>query len=127
MIDAGTSQRRRLLLDEYILVVMTNAVEGLEDEFNEWYDHVHIHEVLSRVTLVSAQRFELADVQATLEAKAPYRYMTVYELHDVPAQDVAAKKIAPAPTPSAAIQRPVGFSFYFRKHGPRVTKDSAAS
>ncbi len=47
----------------YKLLVLTNAVEGRDDEFNQWYDHQHIPDALDVPGYVAAQRFRLADVQ----------------------------------------------------------------
>ena len=39
------------------LVVMTNAVAGKDGEFNDWYDKVHILEMLKVPAFAAAQRF----------------------------------------------------------------------
>jgi hypothetical protein len=41
----------------HILLVMTDAVEGNEEEFNTWYDTVHLPEMLTIPGFISAQRF----------------------------------------------------------------------
>lgn len=60
-----------------ILIAMVNAVDGRENEFNEWYSGEHIPQILDLPGFVSAQRYEVAD---TPEAAAGYRYATVYEV-----------------------------------------------
>lgn len=62
---------------DHLMVVLSNARPGLEDEFNDWYTNVHIVEVVDRLDgFEAAQRFELSDGQ--VEEGAPYRYLALY-------------------------------------------------
>lgn len=69
-----------------ILVALTDAVEGHEDEFNRWYTEVHLHEVMAIPGYVSAQRFRRTSPHAGDEPveqgqyRAPPRYLALYEL-----------------------------------------------
>ena len=60
------------------LVVLTNPVEGREDEYNEWYSDRHLEDVLAVEGFEAAQRFEF--VPSGLSPDAPYRYLAV--LHE---------------------------------------------
>lgn len=62
------------------LVVLTNPVEGREDEYNEWYTGRHLEDVLAVEGFQAAQRFEF--VPSRLSADAPYRYLAVYEVDE---------------------------------------------
>jgi hypothetical protein len=62
-----TTARHRLL-------VFSNPVDGREDEYNAWYDDVHIGEVLEVDGFVGCQRFAVAS------GDAPARYLAVYEI-----------------------------------------------
>ncbi len=98
-------------------MVLTNAVAGREVEFNSWYDDRHLADILRLPGLVSAQRFELSDVQS---AATPYRYLALYEIEtDDLAATVAALRaleateampISPALDPGllASFFRPLG-------------------
>jgi len=33
-------------MGKYILLVQSNATDGKEEEFNKWYDEIHLGEVL---------------------------------------------------------------------------------
>lgn len=46
-------------MPERVLVVLTNPVEGREDEFNEWYTQRHLADVLDVPGFVSVQRLRL--------------------------------------------------------------------
>ena len=67
--------------DKSVLVVFSNPTEGREDEYNEWYDTVHIPEVAAVPGVTSAARFAIDDPTAS------HRYLALYEL-DRPGEDV---------------------------------------
>jgi hypothetical protein len=66
------------------MLVYTNALEGKDEEFNRWYDEIHIPEVLQLTKAVAAQRFRLSDAQP--EAPEPHRFLAIYEF-DVDSKD----------------------------------------
>ncbi|MGW4796606.1 hypothetical protein ACWEPC_29720 [Nonomuraea sp. NPDC004297] len=58
-----------------IMAVFSNpASPEREDEYNTWYDQVHIKDLLSLPGIGSATRYRVAD--------AEHRYVALYELHD---------------------------------------------
>jgi len=61
------------MLNSYKLVALTNAVEGRDGEFEQWYDRQHIPDVLAVPGIISAERF-------TLSGDGQHRYMTIYEI-----------------------------------------------
>lgn len=64
-------------MGKYALLVHTNATEGRDDEFNQWYDNVHLKEVLEVEGFTAAQRFALQDPNAPADAR---RYLAIYEM-----------------------------------------------
>jgi hypothetical protein len=65
---------------KYTFVVMSNpTTPGQEAEFNEWYNKVHIPDVLNVPGFVAAQRFKLADTQFA-DGKPAHRYLALYEI-----------------------------------------------
>jgi hypothetical protein len=64
----------------HILLVMSNPAAGRDDEFNDWYTNVHLHDVLAVDGIVAAQRFRLSDTQMRPDQPQPHRYMAVYEI-----------------------------------------------
>lgn len=62
----------------YKFVVLTNAVEGRDDEFNDWYSNVHLRDVLAIPGIVKAERFRLASAQR--QPGQPYGYLAIYEI-----------------------------------------------
>lgn len=79
-----------------LLLVFANAVEGREEEFNDWYSGRHITETLNiDENFISGQRFRLVDAQMTKDsADAPYHYLAIYEVDDLEAADSALHSIA---------------------------------
>ena len=59
-----------------LMVVFSNAAEGREAEFNDWYERVHIPDVCSVEGVLGAQRYELA----AEDPNAPHKFLTIYEL-----------------------------------------------
>jgi len=90
------------------LVVYTNATPGQDDEFNRWYDEVHIPEILALGPFTAAQRFRIADSPG-FEQK--HRYLAIYEFEG-DAGDAIAKLMAASEgrlTQSDAIQMDQAF------------------
>ncbi|GEM31280.1 hypothetical protein NN3_22870 [Nocardia neocaledoniensis NBRC 108232] len=74
-------------MTRYQYAVLTNPVEGREDEFNEWYTNTHVRDVLRIPGFVSAQRFELSSDGQRAAGPHPWRYFALYEIEtdDLPA------------------------------------------
>lgn len=63
---------------KYSFVVLTNPTPGKEPEYNDWYNNVHIPDVLNVKGMVGAQRFRLADKQ--MGDKPQHSYLALYEI-----------------------------------------------
>ena len=61
-----------------LMVVLTNTEPGKEDEFNRWYDDVHVGDVLSVPQVKACTRYEVTD------ADSDYRYLALYEFEGDP-------------------------------------------
>jgi antibiotic biosynthesis monooxygenase (ABM) superfamily enzyme len=60
-----------------MLVVMTNCVDqSREEEFNRWYDDVHVPEMLTLPGYVSARRLRVTDD----EGGSAFRYLILFEV-----------------------------------------------
>ncbi|WP_173933959.1 DUF4286 family protein [Chelativorans sp. Marseille-P2723] len=64
-------------MERHLMVVMTNPVEGREEEYNEWYDNQHLADVLKIPGIVSAERFELSASQRS-DPPYPFSYLALY-------------------------------------------------
>lgn len=109
----------------YIQTVVTAPVAGREDEFNRWYDDIHLPEVLAAPGFVAGQRFALAGPGA--EDQPPY--LTVYEIEtdDLAATVEALTAAAATMTRSDALdEKSVVVTIYRALGERRVTEHSAA-
>lgn len=66
-------------LAKYVSMVLTNPAPGREDEFNDWYTHDHIPDVLTIPGIVAATRYRHV-AQGGKPAWGGFRYMAIYEL-----------------------------------------------
>ena len=71
---------------EYTLIVYTSPVDGREDDYNAWYDDVHLAEFSALPGVINGRRFKVAAADA---ATRPV-YAAVYELSSHPDQVFAA-------------------------------------
>jgi hypothetical protein len=64
------------------LLIFSNAREGRDDEFNTWYDGVHLAEMLEVPGVNSATRYR---AQATGSKEPDHRYLAIYDVDDAAA------------------------------------------
>lgn len=64
-------------MPRYKMVVYSRPAQGREDEYNDWYQNVHLRELLALPGFVSAQRFRYA--RSLVEGEA-FPYMSIYEI-----------------------------------------------
>lgn len=58
-------------------VVYSNPAEGREDEYNRWYDDIHLGEVLAIPGFTAARRFRVTPIGPD----APkHHYLAIYEI-----------------------------------------------
>ncbi|MCU1459480.1 MAG: hypothetical protein JWL73_3572 [Actinomycetia bacterium] len=73
------------------LIVFTNAAEGRDDEYNNWYDSVHIPEILALEPFTSAQRFRVSENQIFPQT---HKYVALYNFEGD--ADLASKALSEA-------------------------------
>jgi hypothetical protein len=64
-------------MPRYKMVVMSRPAEGREDEYNDWYQNVHLGELVALPGFKSARRFRYA--RSLVEGDV-YPYMSIYEI-----------------------------------------------
>jgi hypothetical protein len=68
-------------VNEYVCLVLTNAAAGREQDFNAWYDGVHLREVLDNLPgYVAGQRFRLHAAQRPGGRASSWTYLAEYEV-----------------------------------------------
>lgn len=75
-----------------VLIVHTNPVPDREDEYNDWYDHQHLADVLALPGFVAARRYQLSETQ--LAPLPGFRYLAIYEIDGDPAAAMRALRHA---------------------------------
>jgi hypothetical protein len=63
---------------KHVLIALTSPVEGKEDEYNRWYNEIHIPEILSVPGITSARRFRVKVAQ--IPGAATAKYVAIYEV-----------------------------------------------
>jgi hypothetical protein len=68
---------------EAILVVLTNPVEGRDDDFNDWYTNIHTRDAMRFRGSIAQQRFSYASEQVQDYPKGYVaKYLALYEVYD---------------------------------------------
>ena len=68
---------------ESLLVVLTNAVEGRDDDFNDWYSNVHARDAMRMRGSIAQQRFRFSDEQVQdFPEEFIAQYLALYEVFD---------------------------------------------
>jgi hypothetical protein len=65
-------------------LVFSKPVEGRDDEYNAWYDEVHLPDLAAIPGIRSAQRFDIGPERRPAGDEPPYRSLAVYEIEGEP-------------------------------------------
>jgi hypothetical protein len=108
----------------HILLVLTEPVAGMEDEYNDWYSNTHLRDVLKLDDFVSAQRFE--HVKKHDEDVALRRYLAIYEAETDDVRATYARLAAVGGTDampmSPAFDAPRTLGLYYKPITEKLTK-----
>ncbi|HET8710474.1 MAG TPA: hypothetical protein VFM32_03805 [Spongiibacteraceae bacterium] len=112
-------------MPRYKMVVLSRPVEGREAEFNEWYQHVHLGEVVAFRGFKSAQRFRRVK---SLTGKGDYPYLVIYEIEtddiDAVLGELESKAGQGALTMSAAFTTEFVQAGIYEELGPAVSEQA---
>ena len=67
---------------KYLLFVHTKPVEGREAEYDEWYEHTHLRDVVGLEGFDAAQRWKFSHPHPADAAAPPYRNLAIYEVDE---------------------------------------------
>jgi hypothetical protein len=73
-----------------VLLVYTDVEPERDDEFNRWYDDVHLADVLAVPGMVAARRYRLSG-PAPSDQPIAARYLVIYELDTDDVEGVRAR------------------------------------
>jgi hypothetical protein len=72
----------------YRMIMLSSALPGRDEEYQRWYDEVHIPDMLKVPGFVAAQRFRIA---RNVTGKTEFPYVAIYEIEaDSPEAAVGA-------------------------------------
>ena len=83
---------------KFVLTVFSNPAPGREEDYNKWYNDVHLGDVLRIPGFTGAQRFKLA-----AGGDAPHKYLAIYEFEAADPNTVLATLGARAGTADMVI------------------------
>lgn len=63
---------------KHFLLVLSNPVQGREEEFERWYRETHVPEMLQLPGFVACQRFGLSETQ--MGRSHPQRHLALWEI-----------------------------------------------
>jgi len=105
-----------------MVVVLTEPTAGREDEFNDYYENVHIREVLATTGWTSGQRFRLSDQAG---AECPLPFLALYEAEADDPKEIlqTLTKTRPERQQSSAINMKTAGVWVFSATGPRHERE----
>lgn len=103
-----------------LVLILTEPTEGKEDEFNDYYENLHLGEVLATTNLQSAQRFKLVGQAGE---PCPLPYLALYETEAEDAAEVInnLNESRPQRRQSDSLNRRTGRVWVFEEIGPKHT------
>lgn len=116
------------MADRKLQLVFSKPVKGREAEFVEWYDNVHLPEILAMPGIVSAQRFDLVDAEITRSPQFPpptHRHLAIYEMEgdvDATMMGIYEAVMAGDIHMSEALDLSVSVMTFWSPAGPKLTK-----
>lgn len=104
-----------------LLVVLTNPVEGQEDEYNRWYSDDHLDDVLTAAGFEAAQRYAFRP--SKLSRNSPASYLAIYEVDADRREEAEALLLKSANTeamPISDAMQPDATTWWFESITDRV-------
>jgi hypothetical protein len=106
----------------YKFLVMSRPVEGQEQEYEEWYQNIHLNDVVAIDGFKSAQRFRLQ--QAVMPGPDLPGYLAIYDIEtdDINSaiQELMKRSASGQMVISKALCTEGGFAAVYEESGPMV-------
>ena len=111
-------------MKKFQVLILTEPTEGNEEAYNDYYENLHLREVLETTDLLSAQRFKLA---AEVGEGAPLPYLAVYEAEGESAEAVIENLNAgrSGRQQSDTLNKRTGRIWVFEEIGPKRIRQEA--
>ena len=108
-------------MPRYKLIVLTGPLEGREAEYHDWYQNIHLRQVVAMDGFKSAQRFRLTKSLAEHET---FPYLAIYDVETDDIQAVLDEMNRLAGTERLSITdalAPKAYAVMYEEFGPLVT------
>lgn len=110
-------------MPKYRMVILSRPAEGREDEYNEWYQNVHLGEMVALDGIVSGRRYRRARV---LGERDSYPYLAIYDIETDDIDGVVRGLTQTAEqgrlTMSDAMDREGVYAVVYEEFGPVVSE-----
>lgn len=105
---------------KFKLVVLSNCTEGGDAEFNDWYDNVHLPDVLRVDGFVSAQRFAMS---VPMSEGKHFKYCAIYNVETDDPQGALERLGSKAGTPEMELSETLGeiHAALYEEHAPQMS------
>ena len=102
---------------KHLIAVLAEPKPGKEDEFNDYYENLHLDEVLATTGWDTAQRFVLSDEAGQ---PCPHRHLALYQVEADSADDIikTLNETRPQRQQSDALNRRTAALWVFSEAGP---------
>lgn len=113
-------------MKQFRFLVFTKPVEGREKEYDDWYQNVHLRDLVAVPGYKSAQRFRLNRVYQKPQmapAEEPYRNLAIYniEADDLDTVIAGMKRLAGKVHITDALDNPASSAIFYEECGAVVT------
>jgi hypothetical protein len=107
----------------YKFLVFTRPMDGREQEYDDWYQNVHLQDLVGVPGFKSAQRFRLKRIyQKPPSADAPSVHLAIYDIETDDLDGVLAgmKRLSGKVFISGALDLPASTSLFYEEYGAVV-------
>lgn len=73
---------------KYVMVVQSNAVQGRDDDYNNWYDTIHFQDICDIPGVKSGRRFDATPV---MMGPTGQPYLSIFEIEADDPADIMAE------------------------------------
>lgn len=108
-------------MPNYKMVVLTNPREGREEEYNDWYQNVHLNQVVAVNGFTRARRYRMTNALADHDA---FGYLAIYDIETPDIASVLAELDRLRGTEHLTLSdalAPEAYAVIYEEFGPEVT------
>lgn len=102
------------------LIALTTPIAGKEQEYHDWYNNVHIPEIVNGLGLQGAQRYELV---AKMIGADTNTFLAIYDVETDDPEGFMGRMgefaMSGKMTPGTATDQAAGYSAFFKAIGDR--------